>query len=537
MTLNRKDTERTNWWIIGGFTAFVAMLVISGTIGLFALKQTSFDIKRYMDAIDSARDIQVRFQEQFHLFTAIMRDGGDFSSLKKNYHVFSYKADRIQDDFFNLGILCASLGDSVRKIHTVAGMHKALTGEFSVSINARDGHRGSPRPDIGGYSPAKVSAAEEEMESLVNYIRTEAEREIATVDRIYSSIVFISLLLLTAAGISMSIYVARRLMTFHRRLEVMVLERTHDLVRVNRDLETEIGERKKAEAMLSDSVKELEEANRQIGLSEEKYRRIVEGSDALIFALDSEFRFISVNRTVDKYFKVKPDSVISRNLLEFIHEEEGAHGLSRALVEEKLRAFQQDRNAVSFIALFKTSVMIEPVEMHVRLQYVGIEGKSEILGEAAGVLDDDLLEYLTYERQRFSMASSIGSADDITHRLTRNLVKHCNSKDVMVMRIALREMIVNAIEHGNFRITFDEKSAAPGGEPVFPAPGLAPQRSALPAQAGPDRVPHRQPPGLLQNLRRGRGIRPPESPERRHGQRQQQHASPRARHRHDAVGF
>ncbi len=460
MTLNRKETEQTNWWIMGGFTAFVTMLVISGIIGLFALKKTSYDIRRYMDAIDNSRDIQVRFQEQFHRFTSIMRGNGDFEGFKKNYHVFSYKADRIQDDFFNLGILCSSLSGSREKIRHVSGIHKALTAEFIASINLREIHGGSTHPVNSGYSEEKVNSAIAEMESLVNYIRIEAEREISHVDSVYSSIVFVSLILLTGAGISMSFYVARKLMTFHSRLEVMVLDRTHDLVRVNKDLESEISERKKAEVMLSESIKELEEANRRIGLSEEKYRRIVEGSDALIFALDEEFRFVSANRTVDKYFKIKPDSILTRNLLDLIHEGEGAHGLSRALVEEKLRMFHLERSTIAFFALFKTPAMIEPIEMNVRLQYIEIEGKSEILGEATGILDDELLKYLTYERQRFSMASSIGSADDITYRLTRNLAKHCDQKEVLVMRIALREMIVNAIEHGNFSISFNEKSRA-----------------------------------------------------------------------------
>jgi anti-sigma regulatory factor (Ser/Thr protein kinase) len=35
-----------------------------------------------------------------------------------------------------------------------------------------------------------------------------------------------------------------------------------------------------------------------------------------------------------------------------------------------------------------------------------------------------------------------------------------NTKEVSLVRIALREMIINAIEHGNLEITFEQKSQA-----------------------------------------------------------------------------
>lgn len=51
-------------------------------------------------------------------------------------------------------------------------------------------------------------------------------------------------------------------------------------------------------------------------------------------------------------------------------------------------------------------------------------------------------------------------ADDISHRITRDLLKCIKPDDVNSLRLGLREIIVNAIEHGNLEITYEDKTNA-----------------------------------------------------------------------------
>jgi len=106
----------------------------------------------------------------------------------------------------------------------------------------------------------------------------------------------------------------------------------------------------------------------------------------------------------------------------------------------------------------KSAFAAEPREFNVRLEFITIEGKNEILGRAASVAEDSLLEYFISERQNFSIGNYLITAEEISHRLVRNVVKYIDAQQVNMLRIGLREMIINAIEHGNLHITFDEKS-------------------------------------------------------------------------------
>ncbi len=69
----------------------------------------------------------------------------------------------------------------------------------------------------------------------------------------------------------------------------------------------------------------------------------------------------------------------------------------------------------------------------------------------------DLLKYFESEKQHLAIGNYLITAEDISHRITRNLNKYMGTK---LLRIALREMIINTIEHENLGISFEEKIQA-----------------------------------------------------------------------------
>jgi anti-sigma regulatory factor (Ser/Thr protein kinase) len=110
--------------------------------------------------------------------------------------------------------------------------------------------------------------------------------------------------------------------------------------------------------------------------------------------------------------------------------------------------------------MFRSSISSEPKELQVKLEHINIEGRDEIFGKAARILEDSLMKFFVSENQKFIIESSLVAAEDISYRVTRNLVKYMKGRSVNLLRIALREIIINAVEHGNLGITFDEKSKA-----------------------------------------------------------------------------
>ena len=216
---------------------------------------------------------------------------------------------------------------------------------------------------------------------------------------------------------------------------------------------------KGCQAVLRD-ITEKKQLDDKISMSEEKYRMLVEGSNDIIFTLDENWNFLTVNRAINKVLNISVDDALTKSFFDILFEVEDSIIGTKQFVREKLEQFKKDRDAQSFKALFKSSISTEPKELQVKLEYVNIKGKNEILGKASKIIEDTLMKYFISEKLRFDIDNYMLSADDVSFRITRNLEKYMDPKNVNLMRIAVREIIINAIEHGNLNITFDEKTKA-----------------------------------------------------------------------------
>ncbi len=205
---------------------------------------------------------------------------------------------------------------------------------------------------------------------------------------------------------------------------------------------------------------EVENAHALLSLSEEKYRVIVEGSSDIIFTLDQDLNFINANKAIAVEFKLDPEKIAGLNFMELLYIHEIEQSMFGLVAREKLEEFIASRKPVQFRAQFISSINNEPKEMQVHLEYLDIMGKNEILGKMTNIADDTLLNFFIYEKQMYAIGNYLITADEITHRITRNLKKYLSPADVRMIQLALREIIINAIEHGNLNISFEEKSEA-----------------------------------------------------------------------------
>ncbi len=431
--------SKTVMLLAGGFAFFLLLFFTAGFLGLYSLRRASVDTQQYIRAVDSARDIQVKFQRQFMTWKAIVLEGNNFETFRKNYHDFSYQADRVQDNLFNLAIMCAELEKVPAQIEELRAMHKQITGEFIRLIVDMEESNFRNRPGVIQKTYGKDQQALRQVDSIVQEIETAADRKIGDVRSYYYGMTMISFLAIALAVILMALYISREVIRSQELLEAKVRERTKELAEANEFLRKEIIERTRAE---------------------EKYRTLVDGSSDIVFSMDNSLALLHVNRSLKNIFKLAPEKLTGRNFIDLIHIGLRGDDLSRQLLKDKIDGFLADRRPLEFMAAFKAPHNIEPVEMEIRLEYIDIEGGGQILGKARKLSEDQLNDYLCYEKKKFIIKNSLLLSEALVSRITRSLSAFIEAREVSMLRMALNEIIINAIEHGNLNITFNEKSAA-----------------------------------------------------------------------------
>ena len=429
---------------------------------MYALRNSYMKTSHYIEAVNLARESQIYFQNQFHLWNKIIFQGEDFLKYQANYHSFTRYADKVQDTLFNLKLLCQDLKGIPDEVADLRTMHKKITMEYLILIEKLEESGFKLKKEILALSEGKNEIAISQMDKLTGKIEDTAAVKIKSINNFYYLLTLIALILLSASLILMGIYIAKKVLSIHEELEKRIKERTNEITKANEDLKAEISERIKTEEQLRKAKDETEETNIKLSISENKYRHLVEDSNDIIFSLDESWNFISANKAISTHLRINPKSIKSRNFIDLLYT--GINGRiitnQLILIREKLENFLIDKKPIAFLAQFTSAFASEPKEMYVKMEYINVEETNEIHGMISPVIEDSLLKYFIWEKQRFEIGNYLNVVDDITYYMIKNLKKYLETTKLQFLRIGLREIIINAIEHGNLEIKYEEKTNA-----------------------------------------------------------------------------
>ena len=72
----------------------------------------------------------------------------------------------------------------------------------------------------------------------------------------------------------------------------------------------------------------------------------------------------------------------------------------------------------------------------------------------------EVSSFLKYQKRVYKIPNSLKYLTQITEQLTRDLgvIGIYDKESILNVRFGIQEMIINAIEHGNLQINFEEKS-------------------------------------------------------------------------------
>jgi len=212
---------------------------------------------------------------------------------------------------------------------------------------------------------------------------------------------------------------------------------------------------------LSETHRELKSTYGKLKISERKYRKLTEGSDQAIFSLSPDMRFMAVNKKARSYFALTG----GRERSSFPDVVKSSHGgdsrASRQILHDNLRQLGSSRDSVSFHTVVDDPRTGEPEEYEFHFDYFETDEKEvEYIGRASKIKAPRLIRSVEYEKLKLTIENYIAAIDDVATRLTSTLNKHIDQGSVLMIKMGLQEIIINAIEHGNLNISFEEKTAA-----------------------------------------------------------------------------
>jgi PAS domain S-box-containing protein len=209
-------------------------------------------------------------------------------------------------------------------------------------------------------------------------------------------------------------------------------------------------------------VTELNACRRRLDESERKYRELLNKKTRdIIFSLDGRGRIILVNSNIKEKLGYAEEAVIGHNIVDILYRDPiDKNNINRETFRENIgRVLKDGATDVRFSAVCDHSRIGEPVTLQFILDPIVESGAvTGVMGFASEPSDDPLLDFVREEMLACDIDNRITIADEVSFRVTRNLARHLPDGRVSLVRLGVREMIVNAIEHGNLGITYEEKT-------------------------------------------------------------------------------
>jgi PAS domain-containing protein len=432
MTVTGRMKGTNNTSIVLGILFLIVIIIAAGSLGFYSIFKATGDSKDYIDGVDFAREAQAQMQKQFQAWKTTVMEGENPEVYRRENFAFSRYAASVQDLLFNLKMTASGFPGAPEKIARLSARHNAISLEY-IMLLARLGESNfTNKSAIVVRAGGKDGEILNGIDDIVRIIKAGSDEKISEINTYYLNILLAAMAVLVLTASVFSFIWARTIIKGRWNLEKNIRAKTRDLV----------------------------EAGKKIRFSEEKYRRIVEGSKEIVFTLDGSWNIVTMNEAVREHFRIGPEALRGRSFLDLVHPGGGGEGLARELVRKKLELFAGGSGPAQFEVDFMWPHFRESKAMTVRLEYVDIDGEREIIGRAAVPEEAPLVSCTVRERLTLEIGNSLLAAEDAALRLSAPLARRLDSGRARLVRMALREMMINAIEHGNLNISFSEKTEA-----------------------------------------------------------------------------
>jgi PAS domain-containing protein len=206
--------------------------------------------------------------------------------------------------------------------------------------------------------------------------------------------------------------------------------------------------------------KEVHKAHERIKLSERKNRILAQGTKDCILSLNDDYSFLNANKQAFKQLHLSKESLEKTNFLDLVSSDSGSAPFLLNVIKERLAALKRTKESVAMKLRLRCSLPTESRSYNVSFDCVDTEEGNEIIVTASQPHEETYLKYVQAESGKYVIDNYLLTVEEVSNKLVSSLAKFTHADGVKQVQFGLREMLINALEHGNLNIKSEEKNRA-----------------------------------------------------------------------------
>lgn len=198
----------------------------------------------------------------------------------------------------------------------------------------------------------------------------------------------------------------------------------------------------------------------QLKISESKYKNLYNDSSDILIVLDKDFCIKDINQRFEKILNWNKEKFLGSNIEKLIYKPEKERNPILNNFNEYLKNELEKNNYINVVLplISNSDIPFRYFEVEFRIINDELIDESEIFMKCAIVQKNPIVHYLVKEYQRYEIPTDFIYIERILPRITESQNEFFDEMQLSMIRIALREILINAIEHGNLEITSEEKT-------------------------------------------------------------------------------
>ncbi len=211
---------------------------------------------------------------------------------------------------------------------------------------------------------------------------------------------------------------------------------------------------------LEETIEQLTVSKEQMALHAQKYRSLFEGTTDAVALLDMNFCMVEYNPAAQKLFNIRNmDGVGPISIIDMLYKDERTVRMLEEQLGELKERLKQASEPIELFVQIK-SPLGEPIPCTLRFERIRYANAHEIILRAMPETHNSLVEAFLEGREHYSIENTLTAADEICRHICSKLGRYISQEEVTLAMMGLREMVINAIEHGNLEVSYEEKTRA-----------------------------------------------------------------------------